>query len=54
MICFSPSSSQAEKIPKYFYSAEEKGHRKECDDYRRHCPKSLVELVTTSMLKHII
>ncbi|XP_058824139.1 uncharacterized protein LOC131684907 [Topomyia yanbarensis] len=45
-ILLTPSHSANENLPAEFYRAEELGHKHDCSKYRRHCPKSILDVIS--------
>ncbi|XP_058448622.1 uncharacterized protein LOC131428594 [Malaya genurostris] len=45
-ILLTPSHSADENLPPEFHRAEELGHRHDCSKYRRHCSKSILDLIS--------
>ncbi|XP_055642058.1 uncharacterized protein LOC129778904 [Toxorhynchites rutilus septentrionalis] len=46
-ILLMPSHSENEHLPAEFYRAEEMGLRHDCSKYRRHCSKSILDVIST-------
>ncbi|XP_039449132.1 uncharacterized protein LOC120428220 [Culex pipiens pallens] len=45
-IMLTPSHSADEQLPVEFYRAEEMGREHKCDKYRRHCPTSVLDVIS--------
>ncbi|XP_065079649.1 uncharacterized protein LOC135702507 [Ochlerotatus camptorhynchus] len=45
-ILLTPSHSKDEHLPPEFYRAEKMGHKHDCSRYWRHCPKSLLDVIS--------
>nr|XP_029718400.1 uncharacterized protein LOC109425561 [Aedes albopictus] len=48
-ILLTPSHSRDERLPDEFYRAEEKGVHHDCSKYRKHCPKSLLDVISVQI-----
>lgn len=47
LICFSPSTTNDEQLPKSFYKAEQNGKDRQCSQvYGKLCPNSIFDYVT--------
>ncbi|XP_055547243.1 uncharacterized protein LOC129731362 [Wyeomyia smithii] len=45
-ILLTPSHSEDESLPLEFYRAEQLGYQHDCSKYRRHCPRSILDMIS--------